>query len=76
MHCGAIQGDIRFLCIDCRERLGNPLSETEEKLEKSNNSKRLEEAYNHTDDLYVSKKHIILSSSCNYCYNYSFNIST
>ena len=54
-RCGALQKDERNVCIDCGQRLGKPLTDSElEALEEGLDSK-LEEMCDATDDLRVTK---------------------
>jgi len=53
--CGAKQQDHRGFCLDCGERLGDPLSAAEEKQARAEMNVELEKLYNRRDPLYVSK---------------------
>ena len=53
--CGAKQQDHRGFCLDCGERLGDPISTEEEKRVRAEMDKALEKLYNRRDPLYVSK---------------------
>lgn len=52
--CGAHNSDERFFCIDCNERLDDPLSESEEKRIEGDLSQSVERLYNKTDPLAVT----------------------
>jgi hypothetical protein len=52
--CGTPQSDNRFLCIDCGEKLGKPVSQNEEADMKRKTEKTLDRLYNKSDPLYVS----------------------
>ena len=58
--CGALQKDERTVCIDCGQRLGKPLSDSElEALEEGIHA-QLDEMSDATDDFYVTKTDKIL----------------
>ena len=53
-QCGAHKSDERTVCVDCGERLGNPLSsEAEGRLQEELN-KKMEKMYHNNDPLHVS----------------------
>lgn len=52
--CGAHNSDERFFCIDCNERLDDPISESEEKRIESDLSQSVEKLYNRTDPMAVT----------------------
>lgn len=53
--CGAHYPDDKIFCLDCNERLGDKLSASEEQKVRANLNKQMEQMYNKTDPLYVSK---------------------
>lgn len=54
-NCGAIQNDTHMLCIDCGERLGEPLSKQEEQEVEKEVAKKLKKLSDKKDYFYVSR---------------------
>jgi len=54
-NCGAYNGDERFFCVDCDEKLGDPLSSAEEQRLDDRIGDSVEAMYNRRDPLYVSR---------------------
>ncbi len=61
-NCGAYNGDDRFFCVDCDEKLGDPLSSAEEQRLDEHIGHSVEAMYNRQDPLYVSKLDKILGA--------------
>lgn len=60
--CGAVNSDSKTFCVDCSERLGDPVCDAEaDRLEQSLDNK-LEKLYNDDDPLYVSRFDKIVGS--------------
>ena len=58
--CGAHNSDERSFCVDCNEKLGDKLSELQEKRLKNDLSEKIEGLYNKKDPLYVSRSDKII----------------
>ena len=54
-NCGAKNADHRFFCIDCNEKLGNPISKAEQEQVEQQTQDRIDALYNRNDPLYVSR---------------------
>ena len=52
--CGAYNADERFFCVDCAEKLGDPLSDDREKQLRDGVSGRIDRLYNRKDPLHVT----------------------
>ncbi len=53
--CGAVNSDNRFFCVDCNEKLGDPVSDRERERLEDGIDRQLERLYNDNDPLYVSR---------------------
>ncbi|MBP3378548.1 MAG: hypothetical protein J6L96_07350 [Clostridia bacterium] len=58
--CGALQKDERTVCIDCGQRLGKPLTDSEAEALEEGLDNKLEEMCDATDDLRVTKTDKVL----------------
>lgn len=52
--CGAYNADERMFCVDCSEKLGDPLSDSAEQQLRAHVSGHIDRLYNRKDPLYVS----------------------
>lgn len=52
--CGALNSDNRFFCVDCSEKLGDPVSAREQQSIEQEINSGIETIYNRNDPLYVS----------------------
>lgn len=53
--CGALNSDTRFFCVDCNEKLGDPVSDREQGALEQGLDTTLENLYNQNDPLHVSR---------------------
>lgn len=52
--CGAYNSDDKIFCVDCNEKLGEKLSDSQERKIREEVSSQINEMYNKKDPLYVS----------------------
>ena len=54
-HCGAINSDNKFFCVDCNEKLDEAISESEQNRVEKQIDSNIENLYNDNDPLFVSR---------------------